>query len=99
MWNYLMTDVAARRQMEGFEKARIEQVSTDVAAVRQMERFETDRIERVTSEAKAQRRDDLATPSLGVRALGTKAARISRAAWWVPAGVAVLIMLYRILGG
>jgi hypothetical protein len=74
-------------------------LQTDVAAVRQMERFETARVERVTSEVKAQRRDHLVPASLGERDLGAEAVRFSIAAWWVPAGIAVSIMLYRILGG
>ena len=70
LFHYLMTDDAAVRQMKRFETARIEQVSADVAAARQMERFEIAGIERVTGEAEAQRGDDLATPSFGVRDLG-----------------------------
>ena len=71
----------------------------DVAAVRQMERFEAARIEEVTGEGKAQPLDYLETQSSDVRAWGTEVVRISKAAWWVPAGVAAMIMLYSILGG
>ena len=79
MFSHLMTDVAATRQMEGFEKARIEQV---------------------TSEDKAQRQRRLAMPSIDVRALSARVDRIGigKAAWWVPAGVAVLFLLYAIIG-